>query len=168
MNRPALTLPAALLGLALAAGTTACSASDASAPSTTPTVQTSFAGLPTPSGDPELDGIASAHPAPGAAVWVKGPFDDRFEVTGARFDGSALRGEIDVTSDVSTLLELQVLAGFYDTEGHYLGEGRWTLHSDDHDLGHPDETVDFVVRVPAAYAGKAVAAAAGVPVLVNE
>jgi hypothetical protein len=164
MKHPAI----ALLALALAGSTAACSEDDSAAPSTTPTVQTSFAGLPTPTGDPELDGLDSAQPAPGKVTWVKGPFDDRFRISDARFDGSALRGELDITSDVSTLLELQVLAGFYDAGGHYLGEGRWTLHSDDHDLGHPDESVDFVVRVPAAYAGKAVAAAAGVPVLVNE
>lgn len=158
----------ALLALALACTTTACSGNESAAPATAPTVQTSFTGLPTPTGDPELVGLATAHPSPGKVAWVKGPFDDRFHISHARFNGSALRGEVDITSDVSTLLELQVLAGFYDAGGQYLGEGRWTLHSDDHDLGHPDESVDFVVKVPSAYAGKAVAAAAGVPVLVNE
>jgi hypothetical protein len=164
MKHAALTL----LALALAGTTAACSSDESAAPSTTPTVQASFAGLATPTGDPELDGLATAHPEPGKVAWVKGPFDDRFRISHARFDGSALRGEVDITSDVSTLLELQVLAGFYDAEGRYLGEGRWTLHSDDQDLGHPDESVDFTVRVPAAYAGKAAAVAAGVPVLVNE
>lgn len=164
MRHPAL----ALMALALAGATTACSDDESAAPTTLPTVQTSFTDLPTPSGDPQLDGLSTAHPAAGAVEWVKGPFDDRFRISHARFDGSALRGEVDVTSDVSTLLELQVLAGFYDARGHYLGEGRWTLHSDDHDLGHPDESVDFVVRVPKAYAGKAAAVTAGVPVLVNE
>ncbi|TCJ24107.1 hypothetical protein [Nocardioides jejuensis] len=161
-------LAATVLTLTLAAGATACSGTDDAATTADPTVQTSFPGLATPTGEPELPGMTDAHPSRGTVTWVSGPFDTRFDTRGLRFDGSAIRGELDVTSDVSEILDLQVLAGFYDARGAYLGEGRWTLHSEDDNVGRPDESVRFAVRVPSAYAGKAVAATVGVPVLVNE
>ncbi|MDO7868915.1 hypothetical protein [Nocardioides jiangxiensis] len=165
-------LATTVLVLALATGATACSSADGAPEETTPTVQTSFPGLPAPSGEPDLAGLREAHPAHGTLAWVAGRFDDRFATHHLRFDGRAASGELDVTSDVSEILELQVLAAFYDAKGAYLGEGRWTEHTVEEEeaphSGSPDERVRFTVRVPAAYAGKAVAAAAGVTVLVNE
>ena len=169
MNR----LFTAAFGVTLLLGATACS--DSSGPSadtsSSPTVQTSFPGLAAPTGEPSLDGLTSASPAPGTVAWVKGTFDDRFTTSGLRFDGTAVHGTLTITSDVSDILELQVLAGFFDADGHYLGEGRFTHHLVEGEHSHagpPSEKESFTIRVPGKYAGQARAAAVGVPVLVNE
>jgi hypothetical protein len=165
----------ATVAAALLVGATACNSSDGPAASptgsTSRTVQSSFPGLAAPTGEPELDGLTSASPAAGTVAWVKGPFDDRFTTRGLRFDGSAVRGALTITADVSDVLELQVLAGFFDADGRYLGEARFTQHLDESthsDSGPPDESERFTIRVPKKYAGQARAAAIGVPVLVNE
>jgi hypothetical protein len=163
----------AALASSLLLGATACGgpAAPSADPSAPPTVQTSFPGLAAPTGEPELDGLRSASPAAGTVSWVDGPFDDRFTTHGLRFDGSAVTGSVRITSDVSDILELQVLAGFFDADGHYLGEARFTHHLDESthaDSGPPDETEAFTIPVPKKYAGRATAAAVGVPVLVNE
>lgn len=123
-----------------------------------------------PSGEPKLDGLVSAGPAPGTVVQVAGPFDDRFLLADLAFDGRFVSGVLTVTSDVSDVLELQVLAGFYDRRGAFLGEARYSYHLDEDthtDAGPPDESLPFRVRVPRDLGGS-VAAAVGVPVLVNE
>src|SRR5204863_7970018 len=99
MNR---LIPAALAA-ALLLGATACNGSDAPSaePTGSPGVQTSFPGLAAPTGEPELDAMASASPAPGTVAWVKGPFDDRFTTSGLRFDETAVRGRLRITSDGS-------------------------------------------------------------------
>jgi hypothetical protein len=163
----------ALLAAALLLGATSCtdSAGPAADPTGSPTVQTSFPGLAKPTGEPSLDGLTSASPAAGTVAWVKGPFDDRFTTSGLGFDGSAVRGSLTITSDVSDILELQVLAGFFDADGHYLGEARFTHHLVEGEHSHagpPSESETFTIRVPKKYAGQARAAAVGVPVLVNE
>lgn len=87
------------------------------------------------------------------------------------FDGQRVVGALEVTSDVSDLLELQVLAGFYDASGTLIGRGRFTHHLDEethHDDGPPSEHESFTIAVPMRLRGQAVSAAVGVPVLVNE
>ena len=76
-----------------------------------------------------------------------------------------------VTSDVSDLLDLQVLAGFYDHDGALLGTGRFVHHLEqghDDQAGTPVEQQAFRIDVPADLRGRAVSAAVTVPVLVNE
>jgi len=63
-------------------------------------------------GEPELPSLASLHPAPGTAVAASGPFDDRLVLSDLAFDGDAVRGSVQVTSDVSDVLDLQARAGF--------------------------------------------------------
>lgn len=178
MHRTALTLAGLAATAALAL--TGCSSSSsgpagspAPAPDApSPVVMTSFPDLPAPTGEPVLDGIASAAPAdPGTVGRIPGPFDDRFSYGALRFDGHRVTGTLDITSDVSDLLELQVLAGFYDAAGTLLGTARFTHHLGEdghHHDGPPSEHEEFTVRVPRALTGKAVSAAVGVPVLVNE
>jgi hypothetical protein len=141
-----------------------------SAPS--PVMVTSFPDLPVPTGEPDLPGIASAAPASSGTVGhIPGPFDDRFRLDGLSFDGRRVAGSLDVTSDVSDLLELQVLAGFYDASGALIGRGRFTHHLDEethHEDGPPSEHEAFTIAVPRRLRGQAVSAAVGVPVLVNE
>ncbi|KFF58858.1 hypothetical protein JF66_15415 [Cryobacterium sp. MLB-32] len=134
-------------------------------------VQTSFPGLQAPDSEPQLAGLDGLHPAAGQVVWVSGPFDDRFSLDDTSFDGTAVTGNVRVTSDVSAVLELEVVAGFYDVGGDFLGTARFVHHLVETDAGQesiPEERITFAVTVPAAFAGRAAAAAVGVPVLVNE
>ncbi|WP_344114135.1 hypothetical protein, partial [Nocardioides humi] len=137
-----------------------------------PVMVTSFPDLPAPTGEPDLPGIATAAPgAPGAVGRIPGPFDDRFRLGEVTFDGEHVVGSIEITSDVSDLLELQVLAGFYDASGTLIGRGRFTHHLDEgahHEEGPPSEHETFTIAVPRKLRGTAVTAAVGVPVLVNE
>jgi len=133
--------------------------------------RTALPGLPAVTGDPELAGLASAHPEPGVVAVVEGPFDDRFELRGLQLAGETVTGTVTVTSDVSELIELQVVAGFYDADGKLLGTGRFTHHAAEEDHGHtgpPSEEEAFEVVAPDDLAGTVAAAAVGVPVLVNE
>lgn len=147
-------------------------ASDRSTTTPSPVVVTSFPDLPAPTGEPDLSGIATAAPATAGAVGrIPGPFDDRFRFGEIAFDGERVVGSLDVTTDVSDLLELQVLAGFYDASGTLLGRNRFTYHLDEgahHDEGPPSEHEEFTIVVPRRLRGQAVSAAIGVPVLVNE
>ncbi|MDO5498573.1 MAG: hypothetical protein Q4F67_02710 [Propionibacteriaceae bacterium] len=166
----------AVLGLVLATGCSAPTATDPAIPTdhepTAPTtVATELPGLTPPSGDPDLPSLREAQPRPGEAIRVAGPFDDRFEIDDLTFDGREISGSVRVTSDVSALIDLQVVGGFYDANGQLLGVERWDHHADgedhDHDA-HVEEATDFAIPVPEAAAGAAVSAAVGVPVLVNE
>jgi hypothetical protein len=132
--------------------------------------RTSFPGLAAPTGEPELASIRAARPRIGQILQAQGPFDDRFVLEDLTFDGSAVSGAVRVTSDVSDLLELQVLAGFHDRNGNLLGTSRFVHHLDE---GHahaatPAQRTSFTIAVPAALARAAVSVTIGVPVLVNE
>jgi hypothetical protein len=134
--------------------------------------RTSFPGLTPASGAPALPSLSTLHPAPGSVVEAEGPFDDRFRFRRLAFDGSVLTGTAEITSDVSDVLEFEAVAGFYDRSGALVGTARHTYHLDEsqvepHD-GPPDETQHFKIVVPPRLRGAAVAAAVGVPVLVNE
>jgi hypothetical protein len=134
--------------------------------------RTSFPDLEPGGDEPTLPALATLSPAPGAVVQGAGPFDDRFRLERLAFDGAAVTGTVTVTSDVSELLELEVLAGFYDRDGALVGTAREVHHLDESTAdpaheGPPDETYRFRIRVPSDADG-VVAAAVGVPVLVNE
>jgi hypothetical protein len=131
----------------------------------------SFPGLAAATGEPELAGLATAATVPGKVTHLVGPFDDRLDLQNLTFDRTAVSGSVHVTSDVSDLLELQVLAGFYDRRGDLLGTARFVHHTGTEAHAHtgpPKETEDFTIAVPDDLPGEAVAAAVGVPVLVNE
>lgn len=99
-----------------------------------------------------------------------GPFDDRFVLEDLTFDGGAVSGAVRVTSDVSDVLDLEVLAGFYDADGVLVGNGRFVHHLSE-DSAHaepPEERQEFTIAVPGDVSGRAVAVSIGVPVLVNE
>ena len=133
--------------------------------------RTSFPGLASASGEPELASIRAARPSSGQVLQVRGPFDDRFSFDQLTFDGSAVSGAVRITSDVSDLLELQVLAGFFDQKGAFLGTGRFVHHlgaDGDTHTGPPQLRETFTITVPAALGHRAVSVAIGVPVLVNE
>ena len=135
--------------------------------------RTTFPGLQPAAGDATLPSLTALKPTPGTVVQAAGPFDDRFHFDQLKFDGRTVQGRAEVTSDVSDILELEVLAGFYDRGGALIGTARDTYQHDesttdaDHE-GVPGQTHRFRIRVPRELQGRAVAAAVGVPVLVNE
>lgn len=133
--------------------------------------KTSFPGLIAATGEPTLNGMQTSRPSPGHVQQVAGPFDDRLVFEDLAFDGKQVTGAVRVTSDVSDLLELQVLAGFYDKSGAFLGTARFDHHLGSEGHGHagpPEEREAFSIAVPAEFKAKAVSATVGVPVLVNE
>lgn len=183
-RRPSSSAVAALLlGLLGLLGTaTACGASGedddgrgSAAPVEPSTVmQTSFPDLPAPTGEPTLAGIDAATPGVGDVVTVPGPFDDRFTLADLDVREGEVTGHLTIVSDVSDVLELQVLAGFYDAGGDFLGTGRATYHLDEatedgsSTEGPPSELEEFTIKAPSRYAARVASAAVGVPVLVNE
>lgn len=122
-------------------------------------------GLVPATGDPVLPGFATAHPAPGTTARVAGPFDDRFDIVDERVAGGTATGVLTVTSDVSEIIDLQVVVAFYDRAGVLLGTGTWEKHGEG---AKPDEVVSYTVTAPTSYRSRVSAAAVGVPVLVNE
>ncbi|MDQ0278998.1 hypothetical protein QO003_003301 [Arthrobacter silviterrae] len=165
-------LAAALLGTSACSGTTETTGTTAGhGAQAAVVVQTSFPGLPAAAGEPTLASLKQARPKPGTVVQASGPFDNRFKLDRPALKDGAVTGTITVTSDVSDLLELEVVAGFYDKDRTLLGTGRFVHHAgaDGHaHSGPPSETEEFSVRVPKDLADKTVSAAVGVPVLVNE
>lgn len=181
MSRALPAVIAAALGLALLSGCAASGeeAGPSGAPEAVtgengPAVKTALPGLAAAVGDPELPSFADARPGRGEVELASGPFDDRFAMTGLKFDGAAVSGTVTITSDVSDLLDLMVQAGFYDADGELLGTASFQRHHEesgahaDADAGPPNESERFRIRVPEKFAGVAVSAAVGVPVLVNE
>jgi hypothetical protein len=173
-------LKAALIGggtflaaAAIIAGTLSQTPDPASAetPRQAATVKTTLPGLTPASGEPDLPALRTLHPKQGQAIQAHGPFDDRFVLDRLTFTTAGATGTIRITSDVSDLLELQILAGFYDTQGKLVGTGRYDHHleEDGHThAGPPVETETFTIPVPKSLHGTAVSAAVGVPILVNE
>ena len=101
----------------------------------------------------------------GTVVRTAGPFDQRFQLSSFHLERGAVTGTLAVTSDVSELIDLQVMVGFYDRRGSLLGTASYDKHGEG---SRPDEVVHFRVTAPTAARGDAAAAAVGVPVLVNE
>jgi hypothetical protein len=132
--------------------------------------RTSFAGLAPADGEPTLSGLGSAAPEPGRVGQVAGPFDDRFTLSSLALADGRVSGSLRVTSDVSDLLELQVLVAYYDASGDLLGVRRSTHHATGSHVhtGPPSEVERFAVAAPARFRGDVRSAAVGVPVLVNE
>ena len=165
----------ALAGVLVAAGvvvTAACSDQRGAEQSPAPAavVKTAFPGLTPASGEPTLAGLSHQHPAPGTVATVSGPFDDRFDFADLTLNLEAVSGSIQVTSDVSAILELQVVAGLYDSKGQLLHTDRFVYHAteDGHDHEAPEERETFRIAIPSELRGRVVSAAVGVPVLVNE
>jgi hypothetical protein len=156
---------AAAVALSVSSGGQSVSAQPAVA------VMTSFPGLTPATGEPALPSLDVLRPEPGVVVQAGGPFDERFHLVSLAFDGATVSGSVTITSDVSDLLELEVVAGFYGADGALLGTGRYVHHASGHEhapTGPPSESEAFQIAVPAGLPQQAVSVAVGVPVLVNE
>lgn len=144
---------------------------DADAAPVAAVVMTEFPGLVAASGEAEVPSMASMRPLAGSVVEAPGPFDERFEFESLAFDGATVTGVVRVTSDVSELLELEVVAGFYDDAGALIGTDRFVHHlgEEGHSAEGPEApTEEFAVAVPVELTGSVASVAVGVPVLVNE
>jgi hypothetical protein len=133
--------------------------------------RTSFPGLRPPHGEPTLPDLRNAAAVPGKVTRLPGPFDDRFVLRHIALEGDTVTGSVKITSDVSDLLELQVLAAFYDRNGSPLGTGRFVHHLQEgghQHAGPPEETEHFDIPAPRQVRDRVASAAVGVPVLVNE
>ena len=179
MKRPrliiamAVTAAAVVIASSIAIGATAMSRTEATPTPPRDAVKTTLPGLTPASGAPELASIRLLHPQPGEVRQAAGPFDDRFAIDDLAFDGTTVRGALRVTSDVSAVLDLEAITGFYDADGAFIGTARFVYHATDDGpvdpvTGTPVESIPFQVAVPAEFAGRAVSASIGVPVLVNE
>ncbi len=131
-------------------------------------VRTDLPGLAPATGEPTLTSLDTVTSTPGTVVQAAGPFDDRFELEGMAFDGVTVTGSVVVTSDVSELIELEVIAGFYDGTGELLGSAIFVRAEEEHGSGPPELTTEFSIIAPPGLPGTPVSAAVGVPVLVNE
>ena len=133
--------------------------------------RTRLTGLTPATGEPTLPGLATLDPTPGTVAQAAGPFDDRFGWTRLTLDRTQVTGTLTVTSDVSDLLELQVVAGFYDRAGRLVSTRRFVHHETVHDEAGahlPVETERVAISIPKNLRGTVVSAAVGVPILVNE
>ena len=122
--------------------------------------------------------VLASPPASGSAVVEPGPFTDRLAVTGLRVepgDHPRLTGRLEVTTDVSELMVLEIVADFYDERGHLVGSAAQAVrghsiggapHVDEE--GHGREVVAIDVAAEAPFPRRAVAAVVTVPQLVNE
>lgn len=112
-------------------------------------------------------------PAPGTVGRASGPFDDRYELTAAALRAGEVTARVQVTSDVSGLIVLEVQADFYDGAGALLGSARSETaegHGGTSDTELEAEHGGVLVRIAGAPAWRARVASVvlSVPVLVNE
>lgn len=164
--RPAAPVAALLLGLLL----TGCGAQTDAGPAAPRLAASAQAGPQSPAPAPSR---LVPVPAPGAVGRAEGPFDDRFQLTGARLADGAVSALVQVTPDVGGLVVLEVQADFYDGAGRLLGSARSSYTEGDggtKDTAREAETGRLAVRVPAdpAWRERAVSAVLSVPVLVDE
>ncbi|MFW0773210.1 hypothetical protein ACLRGI_08575 [Paenarthrobacter nitroguajacolicus] len=133
-------------------------------------VKTSFPGLAAADGEPDLPGLHAPGPVKGQALQVPGPFDDRFVLEDLAFNGSAATGTLSTTGTTGSLLDLQILAGFYNDNGNLLGTARFEHHQGgEGPQGQATEgRISFTIVVPAQFQGMAISATLGVPVFASE
>ncbi len=118
-------------------------------------------------------------PAAGTAVLLPGPFTARVAVAGLALEAgerAAAVGTVQITQDVSTLIVMELEAGFYDEQGQLLGTERLVLRQPDSTRAFQAGTIDsqyngaLPVRIEAPDGVGALASSAVVslPVVVNE
>lgn len=185
MNHPPARSSHFLSALAVALLTLPLAGCGAGEPDTPPepssAIASNFPGLAAASGDPTPSSMVTLNPAAGSVEQAAGPFDNRFTFKDLRLSRDAVRGTVTVTSDISELLELQVVAGFHDSSGKLLGTARFTHHLDgthDHGGGESEAAAtpgvehfhseEFTIKVPEELRSRVVSASVSVPVLVNE
>jgi hypothetical protein len=116
-------------------------------------------------------------PSSGTVVVEPGPFTDRVHLTGLVVEPGArpkLTGNLAVTTAVSELMALEVVADFYDRDGYLLGSAVQTVQGEsvggsvrEDGHGHPSEAVEIGIAPEAPFQREAVAAVITVTHLVD-
>ena len=105
-------------------------------------------------------------PPAGTVTVQPGPFTDRVRLEGLALADGQVSGTLDVVSDVSELLALEVQVDAYDATGALLGSARMVVDpAEAEEFNSTAGIQDLPVTVPATGASSAVVR---IPVLVNE
>lgn len=167
------TVPALLVGALLLGASSACAASSAPGGSAGALPASRAALSPGPTAEPAPATLATP-PAPGMVGRRSGPFDDRYELRQTALAGGVASARLVVTSDVSALITVELVADFYDVSGRLLGTST-TVHSEDHgsDPATPDAQaeqngVPLTVAADPAWRAQVSSVVLSVPTLVNE
>jgi len=125
-----------------------------------------------PAAAPSPAGSVGGGVAAGTVALAPGPFLDRVRLTALHLGPTAVTGTLDVTSDVSEIITLEVSVAFYDGAGTLLGSSSQLFSTADTEPFHTTSGVvglPLTVPVPAQVtAGSPRSAVLGIPVLVNE
>ena len=124
---------------------------------------------------PRLDPV----PAPGAATLLPGPMSRTVAVEGLALEAGerpAAVGTVRVVQDISTVIILELDAGFYDAQGALLGVERLVLRQPDFTRAWEAGTIEaqygaalpFRIEAPDGLGPQVSSVAVAVPVLVNE
>jgi hypothetical protein len=97
-----------------------------------------------------------------------GPFADRLSFHDLRLRAGRVSGTVDVVSDVSEVIGLEVRVDFYDQAGTLVGSDRQVFDTEATDQYHTDAGVAGLPVTLAAPLGGSRSAVLTVPVLVNE
>lgn len=116
---------------------------------------------------PPAAAVGAGVPA-GTVTVQTGPFTERLRISELRLTEQAITARLDVVSDVSEIINLEVRVDFYDSAGALLGSGRQVFVTKDTEAFHTTSgVVGLPLSVPAPASG-AHSALLSVPVLVNE
>ena len=118
-------------------------------------------------------------PLAGAVTLLPGPLTSTVAVEGLALEPGeqlAAVGTVQVVQDVSSVIILELDAGFYDAQGRLLGVERLVLRQPDFTRAWRAGTIDrqygaalpFRIEVPEGVGPQVASAAVAVPVLVNE
>ena len=127
----------------------------------------------------EVPDRLDAVPAAGAATLLPGPMSRTVAVEGLSLEPGerpAAAGTVQVVQDVSTVIILELDAGFYDAQGALLGVERLVLRQPDFTRAWQAGTIDaqyggalpFRIEAPEGLGARVASVAVAVPVLVNE
>lgn len=153
---------AGLLALTAAAG----GCSSAPAPQGSSTAERAAAVAVQPPATPQPAASVSPVPPAGTVTVADGPFTDSVVLDALELRDGTLTGTVDVVSDVSELLALEVQVDAYDPGGALLGSARQVVDPEDAEEHH---TTAGVVDLPLVVAAPGAASVVlSVPVLVNE
>ena len=150
---------------AVVVGLAACSPAGGAAEVDVPGVAAEVALLAPDEPDAAPDVLDPVPPA-GTVELVPGPFDDRLVVNHPALVDERVTATVDVVSDVSELLALELDVAWYDGDGALLGSTREVV---DPDVAEDFHTEGGIVGLPIEVAAPgAVTARLSIPVLVNE
>ena len=158
----ALTL---VLVLSAALTCAACSGADSANPAVGPSQAAAVVVAP-PRPEPAPAATLQVVPPAGTVGVVSGPFTDRVRFAGLTLLEGRVSGTLDITSDVSELLALELAVALYDPAGRLIGTERQIVDPEEAEAYHPPQGIRGL-PVDVAAPGAA-SVHLSIPVLVNE